>query len=101
MMWPDGGGFRKAHKLQGAKSIGLATLLDDEQQQQQQQQNGKKVDVVVVVSASCCMQEGGSCSSNRRWGLDRTLAYVLDMSPRAPDIPFFITRDDKIDFPKV
>jgi len=100
-MWSDGGGFRKAHKLQGAKSIGLATLLDDEQQQQQQQQNGKKVGVVVVVSASRCMQEGGSCSSNRRWGLDRTLAYVLDMSSRAPDIPFFITRDDKIDFPKV
>jgi Kip1 ubiquitination-promoting complex protein 1 len=77
-MW-ESGGLRRGRQLRRARSTGLAALLDE-----QETGNG-------VIVSSCMHDE---CS---RWGLDRTLAHVLDVCPEVS----FLTNDDKIDFSRV
>lgn len=79
-MWANGG-FQRGRQLRRARSTGLAALLDE-----QESGNG-------VIVAACMHDE---CS---RWGLDRTLAHVLDVSPLGPEV-IFIT-NDKVDLGNV
>lgn len=72
-MWADGGA-RKGRQLQRARSTGLAALLDEHESE-----------VGVVVAA--CMHDD--------WGLERTLAHVLDAPCGGSELSF--VRDGRVD----
>jgi Kip1 ubiquitination-promoting complex protein 1 len=73
-MWADGGP-RKGLQLPRARSTGLASLLDEHES-----------DVGVVVAA--CMHD--------EWGLDRTLARVLD-APSSAGSELSFVKDGRVD----